>query len=193
MSITMEKLGLKKTSLSVEEAAAKFNVGTRTIINYLHSGKLKGKKVGKTWHILPESITEFFGDVPLVGGELHRRVPSSDLRVKGVNLSAFKRTLECSRNVSENSETFGKEVSEKLNSYLHFSLESMISGYFSYGHQKLVMYQQSKDGLCRGLGLLYMHVDEENPVLQSFLEALNATVALIRKIQNEHKKRSREE
>lgn len=179
----------------MEEAAEQFNVGTRTIINYLHSGKLKGKKVGKTWHIFPESIREFLGDIPHEGGELQKLAISRerDTAAKGINLAAFKRVLECSRHVAESKELLGSEVVEKLNTYLHYTLEAMIGGYFSYGQQKVILYQQSKDGMARGLALLYLHTEENSAVLQSFLEALNATVALVRRIQNENKKRYKRE
>lgn len=191
----MEGLGINGTSLSVEKVAEQFNVGTRTIINYLHSGKLKGKKVGKTWHIFPESVKQFLGEIPTEGGELQKMgtVRERATDIKGINIAAFRRVLECCRLVVENKELLGGENVEKLNSYLHYTMESMIGGYFSYGQQKVMHYQQSKDGIARGLALLYMHTEEDSPVLQSFLEALNATVALYRRIQNENKKRSKRE
>lgn len=52
----------RKTSLSVEEAAQQLGVGMRTIINYLHCGKLEGNKVGKRWFINEESFKNLIGE-----------------------------------------------------------------------------------------------------------------------------------
>lgn len=44
---------------TLEEAAEVAKVSTRTLREYLKSGKLKGAKMGSAWRILEENLREF--------------------------------------------------------------------------------------------------------------------------------------
>ncbi|NCN28197.1 helix-turn-helix domain-containing protein [bacterium] len=197
----MDGLELKKTSLSVEDAAQELGVGVRTIINYLHSGKLQGNKVGKRWFINEESFRGLVGedaDSPIP--QQKATAPSKTKKYqykedgpRGIKLSAFKRVLECSNLIREQKEKLGAELSEKLCVHLEYSLEMIITGYFSFGQHKISHYLKAREGLSRGLAILYMEFDEEHFVLQAYLEAINATVALSKRIQNENKKRNQKD
>lgn len=198
----MDGLELKKTSLSVEDAARELGVGVRTIINYLHSGKLQGNKVGKRWFINEESFKGLVGEDAdvLIVSQQETTVPSKMKKYqhkedgpRGIKLSAFKRILECSRLIREQEEKLGAELSQKLCVHLEYSLEMIITGYFSFGQNKISQYLKAREGLSRGLAILYMVFDEEHLVLQAYLEAINATVALSKRIQNENKKRNQKD
>ena len=71
----MGKIEYKKTSLSAEEAAEQLGVNVRTIINYLHSKRLHGNKVGKKWFIDQNSFKKFQGfkneEIKLKRKEVH--------------------------------------------------------------------------------------------------------------------------
>lgn len=45
---------------TIKEAAAALNVNRQTIIRRIESGKIEGKKVGKTWRIPKSEIAEIF-------------------------------------------------------------------------------------------------------------------------------------
>ena len=45
---------------TVKEAAAALNVNRQTIIRRIESGKIDGKKVGKTWRIPKSELSEIF-------------------------------------------------------------------------------------------------------------------------------------
>lgn len=193
----MDGLELKKTSLSVEEAAQQLGVGMRTIINYLHSGKLQGNKVGKRWFINEESFKGLVGEEVGAFESVQDKIETTS-KVKrrteegprGIKLSAFKRILECSKLIHENKENLDEELFKKLSSHLEYSLEMTITGYFSFGQNKINHYLKAREGLSRGLAVLYMNFEQEHPILQAYLEAINATVALSKRIQNESKKRN---
>ncbi|MGX7200406.1 helix-turn-helix domain-containing protein [Enterococcus nangangensis] len=51
---------------SVEEVAARLQVSTRTIRNYLRNNKLKGQKVGGQWRFTEDEIVAFLGLAPEV-------------------------------------------------------------------------------------------------------------------------------
>lgn len=198
----MDELELKKTSLSVEDAAQELGVGVRTIINYLHAGKLQGNKVGKRWFINEESFRGLVGedaDAPIVPHQ-ERTTPSKMRKYqhkedgpRGIKLSAFKRILECSKLIHEQEEKLGPELSQKLCAQLEYALEMTITGYFSFGQHKISHYLKAREGLSRGLAILYMEFNEEHLILQAYLEAINATVALSKRIQNENKKRNQKD
>lgn len=196
----MDGLELKKTSLSVEEAAQQLGVGMRTIINYLHSGKLQGTKVGKRWFINEESFKGLIGEEAGGFESVQEKIETTSRTKRrieegprGIKLSAFKRILECSKLTHENKEKLDADLFEKLCTHLEFSLEMTITGYFSFGQHKINYYLKAREGLSRGLAVLYMNLEEEHPVLQAYLEAINATVALSKRIQNENKKRNGQE
>lgn len=183
-----------KKSLTVEEAAELLGVGVRTIINYLHSKRLAGNKVGKKWFINLDSFKELQGVQP---EELEFPSTNSkplEISTKDgpwkIKLSAFKRILECSKVLSEE-KVLDSQILEKLSLNLEYSLEMMINGYFSFGQSKVIYYEKSKEGLSRGLAILYVELNELHPVSQAYLEAINATVALGKRIQNENKKRNK--
>lgn len=48
------------TLLTVEEAADKLKVSTRTVQKHLRLGLLQGKKLGKRWYIPSESMIQLF-------------------------------------------------------------------------------------------------------------------------------------
>jgi len=184
----------KKRSLTVDEAAEQLGVGVRTIINYLHSKRLLGNKVGKKWFINIDSFKELQGIRP---EELEFSTNSSTPlgpSIKdgpwNIKLSAFKRILECSKIISED-KNLDSQILEKLSLNLEYSLEMMINGYFSFGQTKVSYYEKSMEGLARGLAILYVELNELHPLSQAYLEAINATVALGKRIQNENKKRNK--
>lgn len=44
----------------VQELAKKFNLSPVTVRAYLHSGKIKGRKIGKHWYCTEEALREYF-------------------------------------------------------------------------------------------------------------------------------------
>lgn len=185
---------MKKKSLTVEEAAEQMGVGVRTIINYLHSKKLIGNKVGKKWFINLDSFKELQGVQPEELEFLSTNSKPLEVSIKDrpwkIQLSAFNRILECSKVLSKE-KNLDSQILEKLSRNLEYSLEMIINGYFSFGQNKVSYYEKSKEGLSRGLAILYLELNELHPVSQAYLEAMNATVALGKRIQNENKKRDK--
>ena len=45
---------------TVKEAAAALNINRQTVIRRIESGKLDGKKIGKTWRIPKSELAEIF-------------------------------------------------------------------------------------------------------------------------------------
>jgi len=52
----------REVYFSVEELVAILPLTALTIREYLRSGKLKGKKVGKLWHVSKRNLKLFLGE-----------------------------------------------------------------------------------------------------------------------------------
>lgn len=50
------------TVYATEELARLLGVNDRTIQDYLRDGKLKGRKIGKRWHVSDDNLREFFNE-----------------------------------------------------------------------------------------------------------------------------------
>jgi len=48
------------TLFDVPEFCKKFNLNPVTARNYLRTGRLKGRKVGRSWYITEEALKEYF-------------------------------------------------------------------------------------------------------------------------------------
>ena len=48
------------TLFDVQELAKKFNINRVTVRNYMRTGRLKGRKVGKKWYITEEALQDYF-------------------------------------------------------------------------------------------------------------------------------------
>jgi excisionase family DNA binding protein len=53
-----------KKILTVEQAAERLQVTPRTVYEWLRSGKIPGRKLGKVWRMSEEAILEFLGGTP---------------------------------------------------------------------------------------------------------------------------------
>lgn len=49
------------TLYTVEEVAELFQVHRNTIFNYLRSGRLPGRKLGRRWYIAEQDLRAYFG------------------------------------------------------------------------------------------------------------------------------------
>lgn len=60
----MIKFDNAPTLYTIEEAIEKIHLSYQTMRNYLASGKLKGRKVGRKWYVTEESLKELaLGDI----------------------------------------------------------------------------------------------------------------------------------
>lgn len=53
------KLG-ELTLFDVQELSKKFNLNPVTVRNYMRTGRLRGRKVGKKWYITEEALQDYF-------------------------------------------------------------------------------------------------------------------------------------
>jgi len=65
---------------SKAEAAKVLGVHERTIARYLHAGKLKGARMGKTWKISESDIKSFYEELKIeTSEELRKKSKEQDL------------------------------------------------------------------------------------------------------------------
>lgn len=57
--IIMPKLISGVTVYTLLEVAARLGVSTRTVRSYLKTGRLKGTKWGRSWHISEQNLRDF--------------------------------------------------------------------------------------------------------------------------------------
>lgn len=48
------------TLYTVDEIADKLGVNRRTVANYIHAGKLHGRKFGRRWFVSEDALRDFF-------------------------------------------------------------------------------------------------------------------------------------
>lgn len=164
------KSNIRKTELSVDEAAERLGVSTRTIRSYVQEKKIQALKVGRQWFIdvacleafaqrsgfeRPDGAEEASECAKPKEGESKeksRDEPSSSKAV--TNLACFRLCLEAFqmplwRREEEDS------LTTRVQAIRADIIESLGAGYHSYGMTKLECYSRAR-ALCGAvLGLLY--------------------------------------